>query len=85
MHQTSQAFYSIKPMSHSTNTIQKNTHIATSNKTMQIHVYQFILYSNLVILIPPQNIIKMFTHISGVENTALSKGDMGIFKLTSSL
>ena len=30
---------------------------------MQINVYQFILYRNLVVLIQPQNLFKMFSHI----------------------
>ena len=65
--------------------MQRHTYTTTSNKTMHLNVYQFILYRNLVALIPTQNLFNMCPHISKVENTALSKADMGVFQYSLSL
>ena len=47
-----------------------------SNKKMYLYVYQFILYINLSVLTPSQNMFKMSPQILGVENTALKNSDM---------
>ena len=48
---------------------------------MQPHESQFIFYRYWVVLIPSQNMFKMFTHISRVWNTSSSKSNMEIFQL----
>ena len=41
-------------------------------------MYLNLFYTaNLVILIPPQNMFKMFTYISGLENIAFSEAYIG--------
>ena len=36
----------------------------------------------LAVLIPPQNVFKMFPQILGLENIAVSKDDIGILQIT---
>ena len=43
---------------------------------MQINIYPFISYSNLVVIIPPQKMFKMFPHISEEKDTDFPKADM---------
>ena len=43
-------------------------------------VSQFILYINLVVLITPPNMVKMFPYILGLKNITLSEADTDILK-----
>ena len=40
-----------------------------------------MFYKNVVVLTPPQNIFKMFPHISGVENKYFPKANVEILKI----
>ena len=63
------------------NKIQRLSHTTISNKIIQLQVFQCILYINLLVLIPPQNMFKVFLHISGIWNIAFSKADMGTLQI----
>ena len=49
---------------------------------MQLQLYKCVLYINLVVLIPPQSMFKMFPQTSGLENIALFKGGYGDIAIT---
>ena len=60
---------------------QHNTEAATYNYFLHYNAasgLSIYFYRNLVVLIPPQNMFKMCPHISGLENIAFPKSDMGI-------
>ena len=59
-----QVFYCVKQMSDIPNIIHRFPHTTISNKEIQLHISQFILYIYLVVLTPHQNMIKTFLHIS---------------------
>ena len=64
---------------------QYNTEAATktiSNNIIQIRASKYILYINLVVLIPPQNIFKLFPQIIGLENIVFVKGRYGDLEIT---
>ena len=65
-------------MSEIPNTRQGQPHTSISNKTIHIHLYQFILYIDLVGLIPLQNMFKMIPQ----KISIFSKAGIGIFQIT---
>ena len=68
-------------MSDILNTIQSWPHIMIYGKTMHLCISKFTLYKIIVVLIPLQNIFKMFPQISGLENISIVKlryGDLAI-------
>ena len=77
-----QSLYSVKPMSYIPNTRQRKPQTTISKKKIHFRVAQFILYRNVVVLTPLQNIFKMFPHISAVENIDFPKAYLGILQIT---
>ena len=65
-HHTTQAWPYAKEISDITNTRQRLPQTTISNKTININITQFILYSNFVDIITPQTMFRMFPQISGV-------------------
>ena len=61
LHYTSLVFR--EKISYITNTVQSRPLTTISKKTTKLHVSQFILYTNLVVIMPPQTMFKMFTQI----------------------
>ena len=53
---------SVKPMSDIKNTRQKWPQTNIYNKKNHINFYHFVLYSDLVVLTPPQNMFNMLPH-----------------------
>ena len=64
----------MKPLSDITNTLQRHPYNTIYNNIIQLQVPECILYRNLVVLIPLQNMFKIFPQISGLENIAFIKG-----------
>ena len=50
------------------------SHTTSYNNIVLLNLYQCIFYRNLVVLILPQNMFKIFPHIVGLENSNFVKG-----------
>ena len=74
-------FSSIKPMEDMFNTRQRWSHTTIYNNKIQLHLSQFQC-RNSVVLIPPQNMVKILRHILRVEIYSFSEGQYGDIAIT---